>query len=367
MIKILLVIPTLDRSGAEKQFTLLATRLPREEFDVRVVALTRGGPYAAELEAAGVPLTVLNKRLRFDPFALYRLKKIIREFQPDILHTWLFAANSYGRMLAGGGDKPKVIVSERCVDVWKSGWQLALDRRQIPRTCRLVGNSNGVADFYRELGYPDDKLVVIPNGTELLDGESADREAVLNEFNIPAGSRIVGSVGRLARQKRGRDLIWAMQLLRQLTNRVYYLVVGSGPERGELVRLAEHMGCDHLVRFAGHREDATRLIRAFDVFWLASDFEGMSNSMMEAMAAGVPVVASDIPPNRELIVDGETGFLVRTGDSVGFAQFADRILADPELARRLGEAGRRRIRDSFSVEKMVAAHVELYRQVAAEN
>ena len=125
------------------------------------------------------------------------------------------------------------------------------------------------------------------------------------------------------------------------------------------------MCCDHLVRFTGHRDDAARLIGLFNVFWLASDFEGMSNSIMEAMAAGVPVVASDIPPNRELVVDGQTGFLVKVGDSVGLAQFADRILADPALAERLGTAGRERMRTEFSVEQMVTRHVELYRQVLA--
>jgi len=100
-----------------------------------------------------------------------------------------------------------------------------------------------------------------------------------------------------------------------------------------------------------------------NVFWLASEFEGMSNSIMEAMAAGVPVVASDIPPNRELVVDGETGYLVRVGDSVGIAQFTDRILADQALAQRLGTAGRERMRQQFSLDRMVAAHAELYRQV----
>ncbi|MBW3541867.1 MAG: glycosyltransferase, partial [Planctomycetes bacterium] len=100
VIRLLSVIPTLDRSGAEKQFTLLATRLPKEEFDVHAVALTRGGPYATELEQAGVPLTVLGKRLKFDPLALVRLKRLIRRLQPDVLHTWLFAANAYGRIAA---------------------------------------------------------------------------------------------------------------------------------------------------------------------------------------------------------------------------------------------------------------------------
>jgi glycosyltransferase involved in cell wall biosynthesis len=89
----------------------------------------------------------------------------------------------------------------------------------------------------------------------------------------------------------------------------------------------------------------------------------MSNSVMEAMASGVPVVASDIPPNRELLVDGETGYLIRVGDSVGMAQFTDRILADPSLAQRLGAAGRDRMRTDFSIDRMVAAHAELYRAV----
>ncbi|MGH7128302.1 MAG: glycosyltransferase, partial [Planctomycetaceae bacterium] len=234
MIKLALLIPTLDRSGAEKQFALLAARLPRSEFDVHAIALTRGGPYADVLRAAGVPVTVLRKRWKFDPLALWRLRRLLTELRPDILHTWLFAANAYGRIVAGRNDSLKVIVSERCVDTWKSGWQLALDRRQIARTTRLVANSQSVAGFYRELGMPAERIAVIPNGVELLDLTHMDRDARLAEFNVPAGAKIVGYVGRLARQKRVRDLVWAFQLLRQLTDDVYFLVVGDGPERGWL-------------------------------------------------------------------------------------------------------------------------------------
>ena len=101
MIKLLFLIPTLDRSGAEKQLTLLATHLPRSEFAVHVAALTRLGPYATELEAAGIPVTVLNKRFKFDPIAYSRLRSLLKDQQPDILHTWLFAASAYGRLAAG--------------------------------------------------------------------------------------------------------------------------------------------------------------------------------------------------------------------------------------------------------------------------
>jgi glycosyltransferase involved in cell wall biosynthesis len=363
VIKLVLLIPTLDRSGAEKQFTLLATRLPRDEFDVHAVTLTRTGPYESVLRDAGVRLTTLNKHLRIDPIALWRLKSLLDAERPDILHSWIFAANAYGRLVAGGQPRPKVIVSERCVDSWKSGWQLWLDRNQIGRTTRLIGNSASVAEFYRGLGVPAEKITVIPNGVEIPDGPPADRDRALAEFQIPPGSRVIGFVGRLARQKRVQDIVWAMQLLQQLTDRVYLLLVGEGPERNDLIALARHVGCEHLVRFAGYREDAARLIGLCNVFWLASEFEGMSNSVMEAMAAGIPVVASDIPPNRELLVDGETGYLVRVGDSVGMAQFTDRILADPSLAQRLGAAGRDRMRTDFSIDRMVAAHAELYRAV----
>jgi glycosyltransferase involved in cell wall biosynthesis len=364
-IKVVLLIPTLDRSGAEKQLTLLATGLPRDRFDVHVVALTRGGPYAAVLHEHGIPLTVLHKRLKFDPLALWKLRQLLRRLQPDILHTWLFAANSYGRMLAGKADRPRVIVSERCVDTWKSGWQHWIDRRQFARTSRLVGNSHSVAEFYRRQGFPAERLRVVFNGIEVADSAPPDRESLPAEFDIPAGAKIVGYVGRLARQKRVADLVWAMELLSSLDEQAYLLIVGTGPEHERLVDFARKVGIDRRIRFAGHREDASRILQLMDVFWLASDFEGLSNSLMEAMAAGLPVVAADIPPNRELVVEGETGYLVPVGDSLGFAQATQRLLADRELRAELGQAGRDRMQTEFSVQKMVDAYAVLYEEVLA--
>ena len=371
MLKVLLIIPTLDRSGAEKQLTLLATGLPKEEFDVHVVCLTRGGPYQQVLVDAGIRCTVIGKRFKFDPFALIRLRKLIRREDPDIVHSWLFAANSYLRMIAGRKDRPRVIVSERCVDTWKSGWQRRLDRRQIKRTHLLVANSESVAAFYKGLGYPGDRVVVIPNGVESpvtrhqspTDDATGNRAKLLDELNIPADHHIVGYVGRIAKQKRVPDLIWGMQLLQQLRDRTTFVIVGDGPERKKSLDLAKHMKCDHLVRFVGHREDAGRYFDLFDVVWLASDFEGMSNSLMEAMAAGVPVVASDIPPNRELIDHDNTGYLVPVGDSKAFAQHADRLMADDELRRTIGDAAQQRMRSEFSVGRMVERHAEVYRKV----
>lgn len=230
MIRLLLLIPTLDRSGAEKQLTLLARGLPRDEVSVHVVALTRGGPYADELRAAGVEVTVLGKRMKFDPRALRDLKRLVREERPDVIHSWLFAANAYARFVAGGADGPPVIVSERCVDSWKSGWQLWLDRRLIPRTRMLVANSESVAEFYRGVGYPADRVSVIPNGIAQPAAPSCTRDELLRELSLPDDARLVAYVGRLARQKRLDTLMWAAQLLRQANDRSYLLIAGDGPE-----------------------------------------------------------------------------------------------------------------------------------------
>jgi glycosyltransferase involved in cell wall biosynthesis len=365
--RIALLIPTLDRSGAEKQFTLLATRLPKDEFEVSAIALTRGGPYAADLTAGGIPLTVIGKRAKFDPFSFTRLRSELRRLQPQILHTWLFAANAYGRLCAGIVPQTKIVVSERCVDSWKAGWQLWLDRRLIGRTDRLVGNSPSVVEFYRQQGVPEEKLLSIPNGIEIPasigsnDGQA--RQSMLQELGIPAGAYVAGYIGRLAKQKRVEDLIWAVETIRQIRPQLYLVLVGDGPERERLETFARNIGVMEHVRFLGHRDDASQWMRLFDVFCLASSFEGMSNSVMEAMSLAKPVIASDIPANRELVVQSETGFLPKLADSVGFMQFMRRLIDEPGLGEKMGLAGQERIRQFFGIQRMVDAYAAVYRDL----
>jgi len=360
-LRIAFIVPTLDQSGAEKQLTLLATGLPRPEFEPHVLALTRGGPYAERLAAAHVPVTVLHKRGKCDPFAWQRLRTELSRLRPDVVHTWLFAANAYGRLALPRRPRPKVVVSERCVDSWKAGWQLWLDRKLIGRTDKLVGNSQSVVEFYADLGVPRDKLVCIPNGVDT--GPQRDRADVLAELNLPGEAFLVGYVGRLAEQKRVRDLVWAVETLRQIRPQVHLVLIGDGPEKERLERLAHDVHTERHVHFLGHRSDAAAWMSAFDAFWLASSFEGQSNSLMEAMAAGVPVVATDIAPNRELVTHEQTGFLVNVGDTVGFMQFTRRLIDEPDLARRLGDAARDRMQADFSVAQMTAAYAALYRDV----
>jgi glycosyltransferase involved in cell wall biosynthesis len=360
LISIRFLIPTLDRSGAEKQLTLLACNLPRDRFEVEVIALTRGGPYEDELRRAGVRVTVLGKRRKLDLGALRSLRRWLREQPPDILHSWLFASNAYARLALPRHRRFKVVVSERCVDSWKAGWQLWLDRRLISRTDRLLANSRSVADFYREQGVPQDLLAVIPNAVVQPPKPTVSRMQLLSDLSLPADVRLVGYVGRLAKQKKIETILWGIQVLRQADEDARLLIIGDGPEKAALQQYARDVECADFVRFLGHREDASSLLHHLDVFWLASGFEGMSNSLMEAMTCGVPVIASDIPPNRELITHGEHGFLVNLDDGVGYAQYTAKLFREPELRHQLVDAARRRMETEFSVDRMVAAHVAIY-------
>ena len=359
--RILHIIPTLDRSGAEKQLTLLAAGLPKYEFDVHVCALTRGGPLADDLKAAGIPLTVIGKRGKIDPRCWLKLKRHIAALKPELVHTWLFAANAYGRSAAKAARVPRIVAGERCVDLWKSSHELVIDRWLARRTDRIVVNSSGVRDFYVRKRLPADKFVVIPNGVPPAGPVESTREALLGELGLPVPSRLIAAVGRLWPQKRIKDLIWAADILKIIRRDFHLLIIGDGPQRAILEHFRDDVRIQDRVHFLGHRPDVARMMPHFDCLWLASGYEGLPNVVMEAMAAGVPVVATDIPGNRDLVISAETGFLVPVGDRPAFARYANKLLDDGDLARRLSSSARQRMLTEFSVEKMVARHAELYR------
>lgn len=371
--RLLLIIPTLDRNGAEKQLTLLATGLPREEFDVEVCCLTRGGPLEQDLRAADIPVTIIGKRWKIDPVAYRHLAAHIRQVAPDIVHTWLFAANSYGRLAAERAQVPVIIAGERCVDPWKRWHELAIDRHLARHTQRLITNSSGVRNFYASHGIDPNLFAVIPNGISVppLDHTaqslSEQRVQLLDELGLPPTARLIGTVGRLWPQKRHRDLIWAADLLKCVHDDTHLIIIGDGPLRWRLERYTRQIEIMDRVHFLGEQADVQRFLPHFSCFWLGSEYEGQSNALMEAMAWGLPCVATDIPGNRDLVVPEQTGYLVPVGDRAELARKTERILENPAWAAQLGASGRARMEQEFSIAQMVARHAQLYRELLARH
>ncbi len=334
---------------------------------MNVIALNRGGFYETMLRDAQIPVTVLQKRFRFDPLTYVRLRRHLIATAPDVVQSFLFSANAYVRLPGVCPAKTKIVVSVRCVDSWKSGWQLKMDRWQSRRMHMMTANSASVADFYqRTANVPADKICIIPNGVP----QPATNPKIANgtpnirqQLNLPDDTPIVGFAGRLAPQKRLLDLVWAFHLLHQTVDKVVLVIVGDGPERESLGEFAASVGCRERVFFMGRREDAADIVGQFDAFCLPSSFEGMSNSLMEAMAAGVPAVVSDIPANKELIVHEETGLVVPLGESADICRALKRLLVETEFSQQLAKNAAEKVQTELSVTQMVRKHVELYERI----
>ncbi|HWE36722.1 MAG TPA: glycosyltransferase [Isosphaeraceae bacterium] len=364
MLNVLQLIPTLDRSGAEKQMVLLAKGLPRDRFHVEAAALTRLGPLEAELRDAGVPVTRIGKPWKVDPLALARLTRFLTRKRFDVVQTWVFAANAYGRVAAHLAKTPVVVTAEMAVDLWKTRGHLAIDRR-LARWCdKVVGNSNAVVDFYRRAGIADDKLAMIYSGIDAEEPPAVDRAAVLAAFGWPADSTLLLFAGRLVPQKGVADLVAALDVLQHIRPKLKALIVGGGPLLSELEETAHAFRLDGAVKFLGHRDDVPRLLAAADLLVLPSRYEGLPNVVLEAMRSRKAVVATAAPGTTEVVADGETGLLVPVGDAVALARAIRTLADDPVLRLRLGEAGRARVDREFGVNLMVDRFAELYESLA---
>lgn len=359
------IIPTLVQGGAEKQMSLLARHLDPEEFDSHVVVLTHSGVLEDELRARGVRLHFIDKRGKLDLGAYRRLKRKIQEIKPDVVHTWLFAANSYGRQAAKSARVPVIIAGERCVDPWKQWWHHRIDRHLLKSTDRMTTNTNAVVDFYQKQGIPSDRFSVIPNAVvnEAGAGKRLERGEFFRRLKLEPRKHIIGAVGRLWKQKGYQDLIWAAELVRAVNEDAWFVIVGDGPELEQLQKFRDQIDGQHIVKFLGHRSDAAELMQCFDVLWNGSLYEGQSNTILEAMAVGIPVLASDIPGNRDLVESGRTGVLYPLGDVETLSRQTLALLQDESRRRELGENAKQRIHEDFSLAKMVASYSQLYRDL----
>jgi glycosyltransferase involved in cell wall biosynthesis len=344
------LITELDRGGAELALLRLLRGLDRARFDPAVFSLAGDGPVGESIRAAGIPVAALHAHRR-PARALLDLVRRLRRLRPAILHASLFHANVFGVAAARLAGVPRVFASLRVCEEGRPR-RAAVERLALRRADRIVCVSAAVRDRARRTaGLPADRLAVIPNGVEVPPDPPPPR---------PFRRRVL-TVAHLRPQKGIDDLARALPAVLAVVPEAAFTVVGRGDADGYR-RLARSLGADSAICFPGETDAVGPYYTDADLFVLPSRWEGCPNVVLEAMAAGLPVVATAVGGTPELVADGATGFLVPPRSP---AALADRILAllrDPARAHAMGAAGRARAAAEFSTRRMVEAHEALYRE-----
>src|ERR1700694_1687040 len=371
-IRVLQLITSLERGGAENHLLALLTHADREAFEVETAVLSGEGALVPIFRQARIPVPLLHVRGTFDPLALGRLVRLARDGHFDILHSHLYRADIYaGLAVAQLGERRPLLVSTRHNDdrFFLNPFVGIVHYMVSAQQDLIIAISDHIAHFTvaRGVRHPARGRRVY-HGLEPPVMRALEREGqrIRSELGIGPDAFLVGNVGRLALQKGQRHLIGAMPLLLERVPHAHAVIAGGGDLEDFLRDLASDMGVAERVHVLGPRKDVPALMHAMYVFAMPSIWEGFGLVLLEAMAAGRPIVASRVATIPEVVVDGETGLLVPAGDPLALAEAVAQLADQPAVARRLGEAGRERLRRHFSLEKMVGDTELLYRELVDE-
>ena len=358
-IRVLQLITSLERGGAENHLLALLTHADRQAFQLETAVLCGEGELVPVFREAGIPVHLLRSRTRFDPLALRRLVKLLRDGNFDILHSHLFRADIYaGLAVAQLGDRRPLVVSTRHNDdrFFLNPFVGLIHYMVSAQQDLIIAISDHIARFTVARGVRDPGRVRrVYHGLEPPVTRALEREGqrIRAELGVGADDFLVGNVGRLALQKGQRHLIAAMPLLLQRVPRAHAVIAGGGDLEDYLRDLAEEAGVAERVHVLGPRKDVPALMHAIDVFAMPSIWEGF----------GLVLRVATIP---EVVVDSETGLLVPAGDPQALADARAELADQPALAHQFGEAGRERLRRQFSIDKMVGDTELLYRELLEE-
>jgi glycosyltransferase involved in cell wall biosynthesis len=367
--RITFVITDLEPGGAEAQLVELVTRLPREEFAPTVLVLSpppQTGDLPSRLVQAGAAIEYCHISSKWAGLAALRsVLRRLQELCPDIVQCFLHHANLAGALAAERLSVKRVVTGIRVAERrWNlHRWTARMMDRHV---ARHVCVSKAVADFAcMSMGLTAAKTAVIPNAVEV-DRFAGVEPASLSGLGVPPGSRLLVCIGRLDRQKR---VDWLLRRLPDITCRLpnhHLVLLGQGPQERRLRRIVQRLGIAAHVHFAGWRSDVPNVLAAADVLVLTSAWEGMPNVVLEAMAAGRPVVATSAEGVAEILGPLATAparQLVALGDGGAFVDSVVRLASDRALAEKVGIANRRRVEKEFTMERMVQQYCNLYREL----
>ena len=356
-------------AGAENHLLALLPALRALGVDAEVVLLQEPGRPVAQLVraflAAGVPTFELAINMDLDPWLVGRLARLVRSRGAHAVHTHGVHADLYGRLCLQGLDGVLLLQTRHNDDRFRRLWIMRLLNQWLARRCvRIVAISDAVREFVCAVeGIPPRKVERIYYG---LDAAPAPQNVVDLRTELGwAGAPLIGFVGRLTGQKGVDVLLNAFAIVHRALPTARLLLIGDGPQRAALAALAGGLQISAAVHFAGWREDARAQMAALNVLAIPSRWEGFGLVTLEAMQAGVAVVASRVSALPEIVLDGETGLLVPAANAAKLAAALLALLQDPQRAMQLGENGRLRAAQLFTVKQMAVQHAALYLSLAA--
>ena len=359
------MIGSLHTGGTERALVNFLLAADRRDFRYTVICFGFRGEQVPILEAAGIPVRVMRIRHRHLLFSIPRLARWLRREKVDVLHTHMYWAGLWGRIAGRLAGVPVMMTTEHGPDLWKGRQHVLVDRWLTRWTSRHIAVArDGLEIRVRRERVRLDRIVLVPNGVAI-PAEYRDRQRaaqVRQEFGLAPKTPVIGSVGRFVPEKGYVHMLDALKLARAEVPDLRWLAIGDGILRPEMAARAVAMGLDGAVIWTGLRPDIEQLLEAMDLWVMSSISEGLPVALLEAMAAGCPIVATRIGGIPDAVSDGHEAVLVPSADPVALAGAIVELIRDPERANALGEAARARAMAQYSIKSVVRRVEEIYRE-----
>jgi glycosyltransferase involved in cell wall biosynthesis len=370
-----IVISDLEYGGAQRQVVELANRLDEQGVTAFVCSLSDYVPLGSSLRRKD-RLHIIRRRARYDFTVIFRLAMFVRRVHADVVHAFLFDAEIASRLAGCLVSRVAVICSERNTDYEMKASNLAALKATQRFQDLVIANSRAGADFNSALmKYDRDAYRVVRNGVDTERFRPRPADAVRQELGIPAAARVVGMFASFKPQKNHGLLLDAIPDVLARVDNVVFLFVGDALYKGmsdsdvykpQLAKRVTEMDLEKRCVFAGNRLDVERLYPVCDLTVLPSLFEGTPNVVLESMACGVPVVATDVSDNRELVPEGEVGFIVPSGDAKRLAERMVTVLESPVLRANLSRAARTWAVEQLSTARLAERTADVYREAMSK-
>ena len=349
-IDVLHLIGSLSQGGAERNLYYLASWMAKSRFRYGICCLTMKGQFAAEIEGIGVPVFDLRYRRRSTLSAIARLRSLLKAKRVRVLHTHLFECGVIGRLAAWLAGVPAIITHEHGKTLWKKWYHRWFEMLAIHGTDLRIAVSEDIRNLRLRYEHtPPEKISVIVNAVEpaMFDLVEAGREAKRKELGLE-GSFVVGTVGRLVEAKCYDLFLEVARDVCAVRPEVKFLLVGDGHLRSSLTTLRDSLGLAQRVVMAGARNDIPELLAAMDLYMITSEREGLPITLIEAMMAAKPIVATAVGGIPETLTDGEDGVLVRAGDRRALAEATLGLMADPGRRLAMGRKAKEKATEKYS-------------------